>query len=192
MKTVKRRVEPAVDYQRLSRTVAHALRHEPWVYELEVDEEGWAPLPQLLEALRRKRRRWRDLDRGDLREMMARADKERYEIRGDRIRALYGHSLPGRLEKEPAEPPETLFHGTSPGAARRILDEGLRPMGRQYVHLSADRPTARDVGRRKSDRPEILRVRAADARQAGVGFYRGNERVWLADRVPAAYIASAD
>jgi putative RNA 2'-phosphotransferase len=178
-----------MDYERLSRTMAHALRHEPWVYELEVDEEGWAPLDQLLVALRTKRREWRDLDRSDLREMMRRADKRRYEIRGDRIRALYGHSLPGTLSREEARPPERLFHGTSPGALPGIRDEGLRPMGRQHVHLSTDRPTAREVGRRKARDPAILLVRAREAHRDGVSFYRGNEKVWLSDPVPPAFVA---
>lgn len=176
-----------MDYERLSRTLAHALRHEPWVYELEVDEEGWAPLDQLLAVLRR-RPGWSDLDRADLREMRRRADKRRYELRGDRIRALYGHSLPGKLAKEEARPPARLWHGTAPDAASSILEEGLRPMGRQYVHLSVDRPTAREVGRRKAEEPVILAVRAREAAGEGVAFYRGNEKVWLADRVPARWL----
>ncbi len=157
------------------------------MYELEVDGEGWASLPRLLEALR-ARPGWGDLDRSDVREMQRRTDKRRYEIRGDRIRALYGHSLPGSLSKEEAAPPDRLWHGTSPGAAGPILEEGLRPMGRQYVHLSADRESAREVGRRKADDPVILTVRSGDAHGAGVAFYRGNEKVWLADRVPARWL----
>lgn len=176
-----------MDHERLSRTLAHALRHEPWVYELEVDEEGWAPLPQLLEALRR-RPRWADLEREDLREMQRRTDKRRYEIRDDRIRALYGHSLPGKLEKEATRPPARLWHGTSPAAVGSILEEGLRPVGRQYVHLSVDRATAREVGRRKAEDPPILEVRSGPAHEAGVTFYRGNEKVWLADRVPPRWL----
>lgn len=43
------------ELRRLSRTVAHALRHEPWLYELEMDEAGWVPVEQLLDALRSKR-----------------------------------------------------------------------------------------------------------------------------------------
>jgi len=31
----------------LSRIVSHALRHEPWVYELELDEEGWVQMDAL-------------------------------------------------------------------------------------------------------------------------------------------------
>lgn len=72
-----------MDYERLSRTLAHALRHAPWLYELEVDGEGWAPLEQLLRALRRKRATWRDLDRRDLREMMRRSDRVPPEFVGD-------------------------------------------------------------------------------------------------------------
>lgn len=180
-----------LDYERLSRTVAHALRHDPGAYGLEVDGEGWASLSRLLEALRRKRPSWRDLRREDLEEMIRRSEKRRYEIRGDHIRALYGHSLPVRIEKEEAEPPERLFHGTSPEAARGIRRQGLRPMDRQYVHLSADRTSARRVGRRKASDPVILAVRARAAYRDGISFYRGNDEVWLADVVPPRFLERA-
>lgn len=178
-----------MDHERLSRTVAHALRHEPWLYELEVDEEGWAPLGQLLDALRRDRSEWSELERGDLEEMIRRSDRRRYEIRDGRVRALYGHSLPGKLQKEPAEPPPSLFHGTDPEALSAIRSEGLRPMGRQYVHLSADRATAGEVGRRKAPDPAVLRVDAGAAHADGITFYAGNEKVWLSERLPPRYLA---
>jgi putative RNA 2'-phosphotransferase len=34
--------------------------------------------------------------------MMRSASKQRYEMAGGRIRALYRHSLPGKLERTPA------------------------------------------------------------------------------------------
>ena len=173
---------------RLSKRVAHALRHEPWRYELEPDDEGWVPVPDLLDALRGSRAEWGRLGADDLAAMVARSDKRRYELRGGRIRALYGHSLPGKLLKERAEPPPILFHGTSRGALDAIRAEGLRPMRRQYVHLSPDEATARQVATRRAGPHLILPVRAVDADRAGVPFYRGNEFVWLADRVPAAFI----
>lgn len=175
----------------MSKTVSHALRHEPWLYELELDEAGWTAIDPLLEALRRQRREWNDIDRGTLDRMMADATKPRYEIRGDRIRALYGHSLPARIVKEPARPPEMLYHGTSPAVAEQILDQGLRPMGRQYVHLSPDHEMAKQVGLRKARSCVVLRVDAARAWSEGTQFYRGNAFVWLADSVPAAYIQEA-
>ncbi len=41
----------AKDLNNLSRAASHALRHEPWLYELELDEEGWADVLPLLTAL---------------------------------------------------------------------------------------------------------------------------------------------
>jgi putative RNA 2'-phosphotransferase len=38
-----------------------------------------------------------------------------------------------------SKPPAILYHGTSPSAAKNIMSEGLRPMNRQYVHLSTDK-----------------------------------------------------
>ena len=67
------------------------------------------------------------------------------------------------------------------------IDRSL--MRRQYVHLSIDRATALAVGRRKSRDPVILRIDASAAARAGVAFYLGNDKVWLADEVPAEFSA---
>lgn len=42
----------------LSRVVSHALRHEPWLYELGLDDEGSVPIEQLLFAVRRLDPKW--------------------------------------------------------------------------------------------------------------------------------------
>lgn len=175
----------------LSRVVSHALRHEPWVYELELDGQGWVTLVSLVQALRVERG-WGSLTVADVEAMVAGSSKQRHEIRDGRIRALYGHSVPGRVERTAAGPPRWLFHGTSPSAAEVIGVDGLRPMGRQFVHLSVDRDTARAVGSRKSDLPVILRVDARAAAEAGVAFYAGNKMVWLADFVPPKFVAADD
>jgi putative RNA 2'-phosphotransferase len=176
-------------HQRVSKVVAHALRHEPWVYELELDDEGWVPVAELLDALHGKGADWRELTAGDLEAMIAASAKCRYELDGDRIRALYGHSVPGRLAKQVASPPSTLFHGTAPAAWPRIQERGLVPMRRQYVHLSVDVATALQVGRRKARRPLLIEVHASRAAADGVRFYRGNDQVWLADVVPPRFLA---
>jgi putative RNA 2'-phosphotransferase len=181
-----------IDLRDVSRVTSHALRHEPWLYELELDGEGWVTTEALLAALRSERRAWSSLTEADLAAMIAQSDKKRHELRDGRIRALYGHSTPQRLLKEPAQPPAVLYHGTAPDVAERIKADGLRPMSRQYVHLSTDTEMAMQVGRRKADAPVILTVNAAQAHADGVAFYRGNERVWLADLVPPAFIAESD
>jgi putative RNA 2'-phosphotransferase len=178
----------ALRYTDLSRIISHALRHEPWLYELELDDAGWVPVDALLMALRGEKPAWAALSESDLVQMMAEAEKQRFEISNGKFRALYGHSTPNRLLREPAVPPAILFHGTAPATAELIRKEGLRPMARQYVHLSADIPMATQVGRRKTKEPVILRVKAFEAHGAGVPFYRGNDLVWLADAVGPAFI----
>lgn len=61
-------------------------------------------------------------------------------------------------------------------------------MNRQYVHLSVDHDTAIAVARRKGPCPVILQVAAVDAGTAGVRFWRGNEKVWLALEVPFRFL----
>lgn len=172
----------------LSKKISHALRHEPWLYELELDDEGWVSVETLLAVLRQERPESADVQEADLNHMIESSNKRRHEIKDGRIRALYGHSVPQKLKKTPSAPPEILLHGTSPETAKIIKEEGIRPMGRQYVHLSVDIETALQVGRRKGPTPVILKVEAGKAHKAGIAFYEGNEIVWLADFVPPEYI----
>lgn len=173
----------------LSKAVSRALRHEPWAYGLDLDAEGWTPLAAVRDGLRAASPRWRALEVADLEEMVHRSTTQRYEIVGPDIRAFYGHSVPDRIARTRAAPPRVLRHGTTARAAEVILTEGLRPMRRQYVHLSVDVETARRVGGRTGADTVVLEIAAAAADAAGVAFYPGNQAVWLADAVPAQFIS---
>lgn len=175
-------------YSKLSKTISHALRHEPWLYELELDDQGWVPLFHLIESLRCENEDWKTISQSDVEKMIRTSSKRRHEICDDRIRAIYGHSVPNKLKRVAAKPPTVLLHGTSPVALGAIRREGLQPMNRQNVHLSIDKATALEVGKRKSKEPVLLRVRSLEASAKGVAFYEGNEKVWLADAIPAEFI----
>lgn len=54
-----------MDYKELSKEVSYALRHAPWEYGLEMDEKGWVPIEQLLDALHRTKK-WINLCETDL------------------------------------------------------------------------------------------------------------------------------
>src|SRR5204863_122626 len=81
----------------------------------------------VLAALRQETPAWRDLTERDLAEMIGGSSKQRHEMAGGRIRALYGHSLPGKLRRMPATPPAELFHGTAPETVQKIRKSGLLP-----------------------------------------------------------------
>ncbi|MBB6020420.1 putative RNA 2'-phosphotransferase [Paenibacillus sp. JGP012] len=176
-----------MDYMKLSKELSYALRHAPWEYELELHEEGWVDISQLLIALHESPQ-WHDVTEKDLEQMIADSEKKRHEIHAGRIRALYGHSTPQKIIKSAAHPPELLYHGTPVRAVSSIMEHGLQPRQRQYVHLSADIETAHKVGQRRDGQPAILRVKAGLAAREGILFYHGNENIWLADVIPAHYI----
>jgi putative RNA 2'-phosphotransferase len=178
----------SVDLKRLSKAISHALRHAPWLYELELDEQGWTDLECLVQALRGHRPQWREVGPEHIERIQQEISKQRFEVFEGRIRARYGHSLPRKLRYQASDPPAALFHGTSPKTLGVIEESGLKPMNRQFVHLSVDVATAIEVGRRKHSHPVILRVDAVRAASQGVAFYQGNEKTWLADGVPAAFL----
>ncbi len=173
---------------RLSKTISHALRHQPETYGLQLDSEGWVAVDELLAALRQRRATWRNVSLADITTIMVESTKQRFELHEGKIRAFYGHSLPEKVEKQPETPPDTLYHGTTPQAASAIRSEGLKSMQRQYVHLSTDEKTARLVALRRTDQPVILRIAALQACEQGICFYAGNEDIWLADPIPSAFI----
>ncbi len=177
-----------IDFRRLSKTISRALRHAPDDYGLTLDAHGWVKIDDLVVALRRKRRVWRDVRREDIEAMMAAADKQRYAIDGDKIRAQYGHSVAQKIVKTAQEPPRLLYHGTTPKVIDLIMRDGLKPMRRQYVHLSADLATATIVGKRHHAKPVILHVHARRAFADGVSFYQEKNGIWLSEPIPAAYV----
>lgn len=181
-----------MNYVELSKEVSYALRHAPWEYELEMDGEGFVPIGQLLVALNETGHYDRIVTKEDLETIIRTGDKKRHEIVGDKIRALYGHSIPMHIRKGEVVPPDILYHGTTHWAAKEILIEGLKPMGRQYVHLSKDVDTALSVGKRRESNPVLFVVDAKKAHQDGVKFYEGNDKVILADFVPPEYIKAIE
>ncbi len=172
---------------RISRVLSHALRHVPGDYGLELDAQGWVDLEELVTALRRVRR-YQDLTAEQVEQAVATASKQRHEIRDGRIRAVYGHSTRARIHRDPAQPPAVLYHGTAPQRVEQILDQGILPMRRQYAHLATDVEMAVEVGARHASTPAVVMVDAAAAHRDGVAFYRGSDRIWMADSVPGAYL----
>jgi len=177
------------DLVRLSKKIAHALRHAPEHYGLSLDAEGWVRVDDLVAGLRRSGKHWAQLSAVDvLRVVEATTDKPRYALQGGNIRALHGHSVPEKIAHAPAEPPALLYHGTPKTALAAILREGLKPMSRQYVHLATQPDLAQEVGERRRGDTIVLTIQAQAAHQAGIRFYPSSATVWLAEALPPLFI----
>lgn len=168
-----------MDYIRLSRILAYILRHHPEDFGITLDKDGFALTSDLVVAINTAKKFDNDITQDDLVYVNEHDEKQRFEIIGDKMRALYGHSNGIETIKEPTEPPEFLYHGTSIQAAEEIRKHGLKSMSRQFVHLSADIETAIAVGKRRDDNPVVIKILAKKAYKCGIKFYRATNNIWL-------------
>ena len=171
---------------KVSKFLSLVLRHDPGRIGLTLDSQGWANVDELLECCNLADF---DLTKELLAEVVATNDKSRFAFSDDRsrIRASQGHSLGIDLGLEPQQPPDLLWHGTATRFLESIRTRGLRPGNRQYVHLSLDQETARNVGRRHGN-PVILRVETGRMHEDGFRFYLSENGVWLTGEVPTDYL----
>ena len=177
---------------KLSKTLSHWLRHRPEAGGLTLDAGGWVPLAELLAALGRVFQP--PVSEAELRAVIAESDKQRFALQDGRVRANQGHSFPVALGLVAVAPPDLLYHGTTRERWRQIARSGgLRPMGRQHVHLSPDVATARRVAERhRAETPLVLRVDAAALADAGHAVYRSENGVYLTDAVPIAFLNACE
>ena len=68
-----------------------------------------------------------------------------------------------------------------------ILKEGLKPMRRQFVHLSKSQEDAFCVGLRHTQKPAILKIFARKAYLEGTEFFK-ESNTYLAKFIPKEYI----
>jgi len=178
--------------ERLSRFLAFVLRHHPEEANLTLDEQGSVDLDTLAAAIS-SNPGFETVTRQQIEGLVASGPAaQRFEITGNRIRARYGHTLPQAIEYEVAQPPDFLFHGTTPESADAILAEGLKPIERQRVHLSVDTPAAREVGRHRCPDPVVLRIDTVCAQKGGAKFYCGGPAVWLSDEIAVQCITRVE
>ncbi len=173
---------------RISKFLSLILRHQAEHFGVRIDRHGFAEIDSVLDVIKRN---FPDFTRDDLLDLAADDPKGRFDIIDDRIRTRYGHSIHVEPNVDAAEPPKILYHGTSQKAVASIMDQGLRPMRRRFVHLSPTHDEARKVGRRHSRNVAVLKIRAREAYRAGIPFY-AEHGIYLAEYIPVGFIDRID
>jgi len=170
----------------LSRFLSLVLRHNPASIGLQLDENGWAKMADLIDCMNRHGKR---VDHAMILRIVETSDKKRFRLSDDgmSIRANQGHSIEIDLKLEEKLPPQWLYHGTAVKSMPAIVREGLSKQSRQHVHLSVDRETAKKVGARHG-KPVVLEVAAQLMAQHGYRFYQAENGIWLTEHVPPDYL----
>lgn len=168
-----------------SKFLSLILRHHPEVAGITLDLEGWTDIDNLLVQLNN----FFTISKAQLMEIVETDEKCRYAIseNGKKIRANQGHSLNLDIKFEKVNPPEYLYHGTSVDKVDSIMENGILPMQRQYVHLSKDYNTAFIVGERHGE-SVVLEVASQLMIQDGIEFFKSVNGVYLTKFVPNKYI----
>ncbi len=170
---------------KVSRYMSYLLRHNP--ENLKMNRHGFVSLEELLEKVKERFQ----IDKKFIFDIVEKSERKRFEIVEDKIRALYGHTIPVKLELEEDKMVKVLYHGTTWDAASKILKMGLKPMKRKWVHSSPTTEMAKEVGLRKTRKPVILEINAEAARHNGVRFYKASDRVYVCNNLSPKYIKLA-
>lgn len=171
---------------KVSKYMSYLLRHNP--ENLKIDRHGFVFLDELLEKLNERFH----IDKKFVLEIVEKSDRKRFEIVENKIRAVYGHTIPVKVELEEDRTTRVFYHGTTPEAASRILKAGLKPMKRRWVHLSPTVEIAKEVGLRRTKNPVILEIDAEGARKNGLRFCKATDKVYVCDAILSRYVKVAE
>lgn len=160
-----------------SKKLSYLLRHSDLP-----DEQGWIPLEKLILGY--------DYTEQSLKQIVANDEKHRYEFSDDgtKVRAIYGHSNHVHIQWAESIPPKILFHGTAKKNLNLILQEGLKSMSRQYVHLSETTEDAIMVGKRHGE-PVVLAIDTKMVIQNDGCFYQVPNGIWLTEEVKPRHLS---
>jgi putative RNA 2'-phosphotransferase len=172
----------------LGRVMTGVLRHFPEKYGLTVDDKGWIVLPTLVQAIVGHHRGYHWLRVHHLVAIAESDPKGRYEVKEDRVRATYGHTVEVNLDLPTENVPDELYFPVTPEELSIVLEVGLKPTDRRKVHLSKTAEDARAAGMVRTPEPVILAVDTAAARGEGIIIMRAGKTVYLVDQVPAKFL----
>ncbi len=175
---------------KLSKFLSYIFRHNPQQLGIELDENGFSQISvDELIILIKKDARFSWLNRQKLEALVQLDPKGRFEIKNERFRCRYGHSLKNiSLNDLYKNVPQILYHGTNLKAYEKIVSDGLKPMGRNLVHLTLSIPDAKMVARRHGGQMVILEIDALQAQKDGIEIFQASPTIFVAKSIPKKYI----
>lgn len=171
---------------KISKFLSLILRHKPEIINLKINSEGWANIDELI---KKTNDNGLSINYTDVKEIVEKNNKMRFKISNDEknIRANQGHSININLNLKEKKPPNILYHGTTIKFIESIKENGLVKNKRHHVHLSTDKYSAINVGKRHG-KPIVLEIDSKKMYQDGYLFYLSENLIWLTDKVLPKYL----
>ena len=176
----------------LARKLALVLRHAPEKFDLEMDINGWIDIKDIIRQFKKGNKRFHWLRPHHFTAIAETDPKGRYEVRGNTIRATYGHTVEIELDLPTDNIPDALYFPCDPEQAENLLEVGISPSGRAHVHLSATIRNAAEAGHVHFNLPTILEVDTAQMYAAGETIWHAGVTVYLTENVPSQYLTVVD
>ena len=177
------------EIRKLSGTMIGILRHFPEQFEVEIDQNGWADMREMADAIRKRRVDFHWLREKHIRAIAETDEKGRYQLEGRKIRATYAHTIDVDLSDLPSADTDELFYPVTEEELEIVLEQGLFPIDRNKVHLSGSVEKALEAGKIRTENPVILRIDAAKAMEDGVTILKAGRDVYIADEIDAKYLS---
>lgn len=181
------------EIKNLGKTTAGILRHFPDKYGLDIDKQGWVDLEHYVKSLRNRQKRFHWLRQYHIKALVATDKKGRYQIEDNKLRATYGHSIDVEMKDLPKDDiSDILYVPTTEKEAELLLESGIKPSDRTYVHLSATYESAVEAGSVRSENPVILEFDAKQATEDGYEVMKAGKRVYITKEIKPEYLLKSD
>jgi len=172
-----------------ARKLALVLRHAPEKFDLEMDINGWIDVRDITRKFKESNRRQHWMRPHHIRAISETDPKGRYEVKGNMMRATYGHTVEIELDLPTLEIPDSLYFPCNPEESDNLLEVGLNPGDRLHVHLSSSIKSAATAGRFHMKNPAIIEIDSARMVASGETIWHAGVTVYLSESVPPDFLS---
>ncbi len=172
--------------ENLARLMTYILGHRPDEFGLIPDREGFVPIKEMLQAIHEEPG-WGYVRQGHINEVLLGPERSLFQPAEKRIRAV-DRRWHLALDRSAQTIPRILFTPVRRRAHPHVMQNGLRAGQAEHIVLSPEKEMAIRLGKRRDQRPVVLEVLAAAAREAGLAFYAFGD-LYLTAEISPKYIA---
>jgi len=169
----------------LKRLLIYILGKNPDEFGLVPDKEGFIKIKELLQAIHEEPE-FGFVRESHISQLLIWNEKELFEINGKKIRAKET-KWDFNFETSAYDIPKILYTCVRRKAYPFILEKGLMSSPDSYIVLSSSEDMALRIGKRKDQKPVLLRIKVHEALNNGILFFKFG-KLYLSKWISQQYI----